>query len=98
MANLYTGDEGGEAIGRWHERLGPYLDGQGDGVKALRGRSETQPPWPARDNPILGYLIDRAAEIAETDDWRHAIVWLAVHAWFEGSLDTRAAVIRGITA
>lgn len=57
-----------------------------------------QPPHPDRDSPMLKYLIQRAAEIAEytwpTDPEgvaaAEAFVWLAVHAWFEGGLAERA--------
>jgi hypothetical protein len=46
---------------------------------------------------MLEYLMRRALEIADTDSVREAIVWLAVHAWFEGALETRADILRSIT-
>jgi hypothetical protein len=46
---------------------------------------------------MLEYLIRRSAEISDTDSAREAIVWLAVHAWFEGALEARAEMLRNIT-
>jgi hypothetical protein len=79
------------------DRLDAYLDSQGEPIEALRDRSQPNRPWPESDNPMLEYLMRRALEIADTDSVREAIVWLAVHAWFEGALETRADILRSIT-
>ena len=81
----------------WGERVNDYMDGQ-DGVEALRSRVQPHPPWPEADNPMLGYLIARAMEIHEEDGPLTAITWVAVHAWFESALDTRAEMIRHLGA
>ncbi|TDO45923.1 hypothetical protein EV643_112253 [Kribbella sp. VKM Ac-2527] len=80
------GDSGGESLSQWAEQLEQYLDEQAS-VEHLRERQMPQPPWPANDNPMLGYLLTRAQEIAANEGQRTALVWLAAHAWFEGGLD-----------
>ncbi len=47
---------------------------------------------------MLGYLIARAMEIEDEDGPLAAITWVAVHAWFESALDTRADLIRRLGA
>jgi hypothetical protein len=47
---------------------------------------------------MLGYLIARAIEIYEEHGAESAIAWVAVHAWFESTLDTRAEMIRRLGA
>jgi hypothetical protein len=79
------------------ERLDAYLDAQGEPIEALRNRSQPNRPWPETDNPMLEYLMRRSAEISDTDSVREAIVWLTVHAWFEGALEARAEMLRSIT-
>lgn len=78
---------------RWEDRLHPYLDSQ-QGVEGLRSRSQPNPPWPEPDNPMFGYLLERAAEIHAEGGVGPAIVWVATHAWFESAVDTRAMLIR----
>ena len=85
------------AAALWRERVDSYMDGQ-DGVEALRRRIQPHPPWPEADNPMLGYLIARAMEIHEEHGLESAIAWVAVHAWFESALDTRADLIRRLGA
>ena len=85
------------ALALWHERLAGYLEGQ-DRVEALRSRTQPNPPWPEADNPMVGYLIARALEIYEDGGAEMAIAWAVVHAWFEATLDTRAALIRDLGA
>jgi len=43
-----------------------------------------------------GYLLARALEIHEDQGREAALLWIAVHAWFESALDTRAALIRDL--
>ena len=43
-------------------------------------------PWPDAYNPMLEYLVHRSEEMAESDGRPAAVIWLAVHAWFEGAL------------
>ena len=82
-----------EALERWEDRLGSYVDLQGT-LDALRLRPPTEPPWPACDNPMLGYLIERAAEIDNESGLGSALAWLASNAWFEGALAERARFAR----
>ena len=42
-------------------------------------------PWPDACNPMLEYLVHRSEEMAESDGRPAAVIWLAVHAWFEGA-------------
>lgn len=93
----YFDDNESPALALWGERLNSYLDGQ-EGIEALRSRIQPNPPWPEADNPMLGYLLARAAEIHEEDGPETAMTWLAVHAWFESSVDTRAELIRNLGA
>jgi hypothetical protein len=93
----FDDNEGSPAADLWGERVNGYLDGQ-EGVEALRSRVQPNPPWPEADNPMLGYLIARAMEIHEEDGPLTAITWVAVHAWFESALDTRADLIRRLGA
>lgn len=83
-----------DALRAHNERLVAYLDGQGETVEALRSRSQPNEPWPEADNPMLRYLIERATELLAVEGTETAVVWLAVHAWFEGTLDERARMLR----
>ena len=78
-------DRGGLAIERWSDELAAYLESQ-SAVSALRENDMPDFPWPNRDNPMLAYLVRRSEEMAESDGRPAAVVWLAVHAWFEGAL------------
>src|SRR5690349_21847869 len=91
FAHLYAYDS--DALTRWKDRLSGYVDLQGT-LDALRLRPSTEQPWPAFDNPMLGYLKERAAEIAARDGADAAITWLAANAWFEGSLAERSRFFR----
>ncbi len=91
VAQLYTDDSVARA--RWGGRLGQYVDLQG-ALDALRLRPTTERPWPAWDNPMFGYLIDRGTEIAAADGLDAALVWLASHAWFEGAIAERSRFAR----
>jgi hypothetical protein len=93
----YFDDDGSHALALWRERLTGYLDGQ-EGIEALRSRAQPNPPWPEADNPMLGYLLARAMEIHEEQGPEAAMAWVAVHAWFESALDTRAELIRHLGA
>ena len=90
-------NESSPAIELWGDRVSSYIDGQ-EGVGTLRSRIQPNPPWPESDNPMLGYLIARAMEIHEEHGPESAIAWVAVHAWFESALDTRAEMIRHLGA
>ncbi|WP_040693809.1 hypothetical protein [Nocardia vinacea] len=46
-------------------------------------------PYPDADNPMLEYLIRKAKEL-EDDEGEAPYLWLAVHAWYEGALQTLA--------
>jgi hypothetical protein len=86
-----------EALERWEDRLSTYVDLQGT-LDALRLRPATEPPWPACDNPMLGYLVERAAEIESESGLGSALAWLASNAWFEGALTERARFARLLDA
>jgi hypothetical protein len=82
-----------EVFARWSERLGQYVQGQG-ALDALRLRPDTDAPWPQRDNPMLCYLIERAAELVEHDGIDVAIAWLAMEAWLEATIAERSRLSR----
>lgn len=69
-------------------------------VAVEAGRKAEMPsrPWPDQNNPMLGYLVNRAQELLDTDGPEAALVWLAVHAWFEGALGERFERLRYSTA
>lgn len=93
----YSDDDDSPALALWGERVNSYFDGQ-EGTEALRARTQPNPPWPEADNPMLGYLLARAVEIYEEDGPEAAMTWVAVHAWFESALDTRAQLVRHLGA
>src|SRR5262245_30072943 len=95
FSELYADDS--EALARWKDRLSAYVDLQGT-LDALRLRPSSEQPWPAFDNPMLGYLKERAGEIAANDGVDAAIAWLAANVWFEGSLAERSRFIRLLDA
>jgi hypothetical protein len=81
------------ALARWKDRLRLYVEQQGP-LDALRLRSPSEPPWPAPENPMVGYLIERCTEIETADGLEAAIAWLAANAWFEGVIAERARIER----
>ncbi len=87
------GAEDSVALGKWKDRLGRYVDGQGT-LDALRLRRPSEPPWPAPDNPMLGYLYERSREIVLTEGADTALAWLASNAWFEGAIAERSRFAR----
>ena len=80
-----TKDTGGLTVERFSDRLAVYLESQ-SAVESLRDRDMPQFPWPDAYNPMLEYLVHRSEEMAESDGRPAAVIWLAVHAWFEGAL------------
>jgi hypothetical protein len=82
-----------DALARWQEPLAQYVRNQGQ-LDALRLRPSTEAPWPQLDNPMVGYLIERAEELAETDGAGAAIYWLATHSWFEATIAERSRLSR----
>ena len=94
IADLLAGDEDDSvALAHWKDRLSEYVDRQGS-LDALRLRSPSEAPWPATDNPMLGYLSERSAEVAVEDGLAAALAWLARNAWFEGAISERARIAR----
>ena len=79
---------------RWAASLQRYQHELGT-ADALRHQPMTIRPWPAPNNPMLGYLMDETLEIAEHHTLAAAIVWLAEHAWCEGAIAEHAALTRG---
>jgi hypothetical protein len=82
-----------DAREQWQPHLDEYLRSQG-GVDALRLRPSDEAPWPQDDNPMYRYLVERANELAGSDDPAAAIQWLASRAWFEATLAERSRVAR----
>ena len=95
IVELLVDEVGSIALARWRDRLSRYIDQQG-ALDALRLRTSTEPPWPSTDNPMLGYLIERGAEIGAGDGFEVALAWLAANAWFEGVIAGRARIARRI--
>jgi hypothetical protein len=95
IVELLVDEAGSIALARWRDRLSRYIDQQG-ALDALRLRTSTEPPWPSTDNPMLGYLIERGAEIGAGDGFEVALAWLAANAWFEGVIAERARIARRI--
>ena len=81
------------AVAQWTQRLSRYVEQQGP-LDALRLRSSSEPPWPATDNPMVRYLIDRSREIAAESGLDEALASLAANAWFEGVVAERARITR----
>jgi hypothetical protein len=90
----FPGDDVSEsaAFQRWHADIDDYLQEQGL-VAAIRNSEQPRPPWPAKGNPMLGYIIDRAREIVADTGVDAALLWLGVHAWFEGAVADRAHTV-----
>jgi len=77
---------------KWAKQLGEYVLAM-DEVQHLRDTPMGDRPWPERDNPMFGYIVQRAMEIYEEEgDLFSAIGWAAAHAWFEGSLETHQLI------
>jgi hypothetical protein len=91
MSTVTTKDTGGVAMERFSERLAAYLGNQ-CAVESLRDSQMPLFPWPDANNPMLEYLVHRSDEMAESDGREAAVVWLAVHAWFEGAAAALAIV------
>ena len=89
MRTSTTKDTGGVTIERFSDRLAVYLESQ-TAVESLRDTDMPQFPWPDAYNPMLEYLVHRSEEMAESDGRPAAVIWLAVHAWFEGALSALA--------
>jgi hypothetical protein len=70
-----------------------YVEDQDEalGYPYVRHTEAPDPPWPAQDNPMLGYLTKEAARLAGEVGAPAAMTWLATLAWFEGHLDGLAA-------
>ena len=49
-------------------------------------------PWPTPENPMLAYLVRRSSVLAASDGTGNALVWLGVHAWYEGALAGRSTL------
>jgi hypothetical protein len=82
-----------EARTQWRAHLDEYVRSQG-GIDALRLRPSDEAPWPQDDNPMYRYLVERAAELADSQDQEAAIQWLAARTWFEATLAERSRVAR----
>jgi hypothetical protein len=83
------------ARSRWSDRLSEYVHRQGS-LDAIRLRAVSEPPWPADDNPMFSYLLERGNEIAIESDLEAALRWLGLNAWLEGCLAERTRVFRAL--
>ncbi len=88
-------DEASPARNRWADQLTPYVNKQGP-LDAIRLRPTSEPPWPADDNPMFAYLLERSSEVAAESDVETALRWLGLNAWLEGCLAERTRVVRAI--
>jgi len=95
IAQLYVDDS--PALAFWKDRLSEYVDSQGT-LDALRLRPASEQPWPASDNPMLGYLVERTIEMANEEGLDAAVRWLAANGWFEGAIAERSRFIRMLDA
>ena len=94
IIDLLVGDAADTvALAHWKDRLRQYVEQQGP-LDALRLRSPSEPPWPAPENPMVGYLIERCTEMATEEGFEAAVTWLAANAWFEGVISERARIER----
>lgn len=82
-----------DARTQWRAHLDEYVRSQG-GIDALRLRPSGEAPWPQADNPMYRFLVERAAELADSQDPEAAIQWLAARTWFEATLAERSRVAR----
>lgn len=92
--------EAPQATAKWSSRLAAYVAAQGGAIEAMRDHAMPSEPWPDHENPMLAYLIEAALEPLggeATDAVQSVVVWLAVHAWYEGVLDQAARSVRSIT-
>lgn len=80
---------------RWSDQLTEYVNRQGP-LDAIRLRPASEPPWPAPDNPMFAYLLERSSEIANEVDLADALRWLGLSAWLEGCIAERTRVLRAI--
>ncbi len=88
------------AMAKWSDEVSAYIAAQGSAVEAMRAHVMPSEPWPDRDNAMLAYLIDAALEPlgdGAPEEVKASVVWLAVHAWFEGALDQAARSVEAIT-
>ena len=84
-------DDKNEVLLRYRERLELYFAEQG--LPDDRATPVPLPPWPDDGNVVVAYLIDRARDIAEGGSavgLEAALVWLTIHAWFEGGMAERS--------
>jgi hypothetical protein len=45
---------------------------------------------------MAAYLVDRGREILQSEGADAALIWLAVHAWFEGAVDERYRAVSAV--
>lgn len=83
-------DHEDELVNPSDRALEAYLVRQGPDVAMRRQVPTGQPPWPDPQNPMLRHLLVTAAEIAEEEGTRTALVWLGAHAFFEGGIQEAA--------
>jgi hypothetical protein len=95
VIRLFGDGNDGEAIKRWADRLDVYLDDRAL-VEHVREQKMPEPPWPGTENPMAAYLVDRGREILQSEGADAALIWLAVHAWFEGAVDERYRAVSAV--
>ena len=66
--------------------LQAYAAAQGASAAELRTHPQGEPPWPDPHNPMLGHLIGYAYDLVDEVGVQGSILWVAVHAWYEGGI------------
>jgi hypothetical protein len=97
LSSFFEEDEhdASEARIRWSDRLTDYVRTQGS-LDAVRLRPVSEPPWPADDNPMFSFLLERSREITAESDIDAALRWLGLNAWLEGCLAERTRLLRAL--
>ncbi len=97
LSEFFATDEhdASAARSRWNDRLSEYVNKQGS-LDAVRLRPLSEPPWPADENPMFSYLLERASEVAVESDLEAALRWLGLNVWLEGCLAERTRVFRAL--
>jgi hypothetical protein len=97
LGEFFAADEhdASAARNRWADQLTQYVNKQGS-LDAIRLRPASEPPWPADENPMFSYLLERGSEIATEADLETALRWIARNAWLEGCIAERNRVLRAL--
>ena len=95
--DLLAGDADEGSARRELERPAESIRGATGTAPCAPAPLASEPPWPATDNPMIGFLIERCTEIATGDGLDAAAQWLAANAWIEGAIAERGRIERRIS-